>query len=149
MAQVGRPPKPTEQKRLLGNPGKRALPNQENLILLPAITEIPEPTRELSNDGMALWDRVWSSGSHWISPTFDIEILQLTCEMLDERTDLRRKVAIEGDPKDRRGLRELDKQIISNLSLLGFTPADRSRLGVAEVRAQTKLEKLRAMRDNK
>jgi len=32
--------------------------------------------------------------------------------------------------------------IVSNLSLLGFTPADRSKLGVAEVKAQTKLEEL-------
>ena len=46
------------------------------------------------------------------------------------------------DPKLRRGLRELDKQIVSNLSLLGFTPSDRTRLGVAEVKAQSKLEEL-------
>jgi hypothetical protein len=69
--------------------------------------------------------------------------------MVDERWNLRIRVMTDNDPKDRRGLRELDRGIVNNLSLLGFTPADRSRLGVAEVRAQTKLEKLRAMRDNK
>jgi len=31
---------------------------------------------------------------------------------------------------------------VSNLSLLGFTPSDRSRLGVAEVKTESKLEEL-------
>jgi hypothetical protein len=53
----------------------------------------------------------------------------------------------DNDNKERRGLRELDRQIVSNLSLLGFSPADRSRLGVAEVKAQSKLEKIMAMRN--
>ena len=44
----------------------------------------------------------------------------------------------------RRGLRELDKLIVSNLSLLGFSPTDRMRLGVAEVKKQSKLEELLA-----
>ena len=37
--------------------------------------------------------------------------------------------------------------IISNLSLLGFTPTDRSRLGVAEVKRETKIEELIAKRN--
>jgi hypothetical protein len=48
----------------------------------------------------------------------------------------------DNNPKDRRGLRELEKSIYSNLSLLGFTPTDRSRLGVAEVKKMSKLEEL-------
>lgn len=71
----------------------------------------------------------------------------MTCEMIDERWNLRIKVMQSDDAKMRRGLRELDKQIVSNLSLLGFTPSDRSRLGVAEVKAATKLEALRQMLD--
>jgi hypothetical protein len=67
--------------------------------------------------------------------------------MLDERDDLRIKVATEGEPRDRRGLRELEKLIINNLSLMGFSPADRTRLGLAEVRAQSKLAELMAKRD--
>jgi len=72
----------------------------------------------------------------------------MTCEMLDERDDLRIKVATEGEPRDRRGLRELEKLIINNLSLMGFSPADRTRLGLAEVRAQSKLAELMAKRDD-
>jgi hypothetical protein len=50
----------------------------------------------------------------------------------------------DNDPKDRRGLRELDRAIVSNLSLLGFSPSDRSRLGIAEVKKMSKLEELMA-----
>jgi len=71
----------------------------------------------------------------------------MTCEMVDERLLLRDAVLLENDSSMRRGLRELDRQIISNLSLLGFTPSDRSRLGVAEVKKQTKIEELIAKRN--
>jgi hypothetical protein len=54
-----------------------------------------------------------------------------------------------GDWHDRKALRELEKNIVNNLSLLGFTPADRSRMGVAEVKARSKLEELRAKRDER
>ena len=47
------------------------------------------------------------------------------------------------DWRERKALRDLDSRIISNLSLLGFTPADRSRLGVAEVKAISKMELLK------
>jgi hypothetical protein len=66
--------------------------------------------------------------------------------MVDERWNLRAKVMRDGDPKDRRALRALESLIINNLSLLGFTPTDRSRLGVAEVKAQSKLEELMSRR---
>jgi hypothetical protein len=71
-----------------------------------------------------------------------MELLLMTCEMVDERWNLRVKVMQTDDARLRRGLRDLDRLIVSNLSLLGFTPSDRSKLGVAEVKAQTKLEEL-------
>lgn len=137
---AGRPAKPIEQKRMLGNPGKRALPS--NTIEIAMVTETPQPTRPLLKYGQELWDKVWSMGATWISPNTDSELLLMTCEMIDERWNLRVKVMQTDDARLRRGLRELDRQIVSNLSLLGFSPADRSRLGVAEVKAKSKLEEL-------
>jgi len=137
---AGRPSKPVEQKRLIGNPGKRALPS--NAMALPRAIEDPIPGRPLLRYGQELWDKIWAAGVNWISPNTDVELLLMTCEMVDERWNLRIKVMQTDDPKLRRGLRELDKQIVSNLSLLGFTPSDRTRLGVAEVKAQSKLEEL-------
>jgi hypothetical protein len=125
---------------MLGNPGKRALPS--NAIEIAMVTETPQPTRPLLKYGQELWDKVWSMGATWISPNTDSELLLMTCEMIDERWNLRVKVMQTDDARLRRGLRELDRQIVSNLSLLGFSPADRSRLGVAEVKAASKLEEL-------
>jgi hypothetical protein len=141
---AGRPPKPIEQKRLLGNPGKRALPDEGSIVLLPAIDHVPEPPRPLLKYGQDLWDRIWSLGATWVSDKTDLELLVMTCEMVDERWNLRIKVMQTDDPKLRRGLRELDRQILSSLSLLGFTPSDRARLGVAEVKAKSKLQELMA-----
>jgi hypothetical protein len=150
MSRMGRPPKPIEQKRLTGNPGKRALPKEGSLVLLPSMYEVPEPPRPLLTQAAKdLWERTWSMGQTWLSPITDIELLLITCELIDERWNLRIKVLQDNRPEERRGLRELEKQIVNNLSLLGFTPTDRSRLGVAEVKRVSKLEELRAKRDNK
>jgi len=145
---AGRPSKPVEQKRLLGNPGKRALPNSDAVIALPRVKEAPEPPRPLLKYGQQLWDRVWGLGANWISDKTDLELLVMTCEMVDERWNLRIKVMQTDDPRLRRGLRELERQIVSNLSLLGFSPTDRSKLGVAEVKAMSKLDELRARAAN-
>ena len=141
---AGRPSKPIEQKRLLGNPGKRALPDEGTIALIPMAISTPEPTRPLLRYGRELWDKVWDTGINWISPNTDTELLLMTCEMIDERWNLRVRVMTDNDPKDRRGLRELDRAIVSNLSLLGFSPSDRSRLGIAEVKKMSKLEELMA-----
>lgn len=145
--QPGRPSKPIEQKRLLGNPGKRALPDQSTITLIPMAESTPEPTRPLLKYGRELWDKVWDTGINWISPNTDTELLLMTCEMIDERWNLRVQVMQNNDAKDRRGLRELDKAIVSNLSLLGFSPSDRSRLGLAEVKKMSKLEEIIAKRE--
>lgn len=146
---AGRPTKPAEIKRLTGNPGKRALPEQSAIMLIPQASQTPEPARPLLKYGQELWNRVWESGINWISPNTDLELLLMTCEMIDERWNLRVRVMTDNNPKDRRGLREIDKQIVSNLGLLGFTPSDRSRLGVAEVKKMSKLEELMAKKANR
>ena len=141
-AQPGRPPKPTERKRRAGNPGKRSLPTPATLTPLPAPAEVPDPPRPLGDPGRGLWDRAWEQGRAWLAES-DVEILLLTCEQMDERQRLRVSVLRDGDWRERAGLRSLDKQIQDGLSMMGFTPSDRSRLGLAEVTAVSKLEELR------
>jgi hypothetical protein len=92
-----------------------------------------------------MWDRIWSEGAVWLSPNTDIELVQMLAETMDEREGLRRFVMSgEAEWRDRVALRSVDDQIKSILSALGFTPADRTRMGVAEVRAVSKLEQLQA-----
>jgi hypothetical protein len=149
MAQRGRPPKPAEQKRMLGNPGKRPLPESNEIQLLEPANETPTPDRPLGKPGLELWERVWESGASWISPHTDLELLLITCELVDERWSLRAQVLQGDDHRARRQLNDLTRIIIGNLSLLGFTPTDRSRLGVAEIKKQSKLEELIARRENR
>jgi hypothetical protein len=69
----------------------------------------------------------------------------MTAEALAEREKLRELVLNNPDnPKARSGLRELERQLVSQLGLLGFSPSDRSRLGLAEVKKESKLEALLA-----
>jgi hypothetical protein len=141
------PPKPNEVKRRIGNPGRRPLPDPKKVTALKMASSEPEPLRHLGEEGQALWSRVWSSGAAWIAPSTDIELVQLLCEAMDERQDLRDVVMAGGsDWRDRVALRNLEGEIKSMLSILAFTPTDRTRLGVGEVRQESKLEALRARR---
>ena len=137
------PGKPAEVKRKLGAKGY-AGDVPEGIVLLAAVSNVPEPLRPLSGSGSELWQRIWSRGSSWLSLNTDIDLLQLTCEMFDERDILRAYVLENVEAwHERSALRELEKGIRSNLSLLGFTPTDRMKLGVAEVKVESKLEALK------
>lgn len=137
MARTGRPPKPIEQKRLTGNPGKRALPAEGSLAIVPAVerTVADLPAREAFEVTLA-------QGVHWLAAT-EAPMLALLREQLEEREVLRALVMEHGRPDDRKALRELDKAIASAYSEQGFTTAGRTRLGLAEVKAKSKLEEIR------
>ena len=142
------PPKPIEQKRLLGNPGKRAMPRDDSTITL--FSGRVEPLFPLGEAGQKLWDSVFGEGELWISPRTDVAWLQVVCELLDRREVLKQEWM--ADPADRKlnmSLLETEKLLQSGLGLLGFTPTDRSRLGVAEVKAKSKLEELMERRANR
>jgi hypothetical protein len=139
-------PKPVELKRLQGNPGGRKLPDAGAVIVLDEGRV--EASRELGVPGRFLWDSVFDHGGLWVSGRTDVHLLLLVCEQLDRREALRELFA--ADPADRKvnmSLLETEKAIASGLASLGFTPADRARLGLAEVRAKSKLEELMERRD--
>lgn len=125
----GRKPKPVERKERLGNPSKRALP--KNVVALPAIEpeKIPAPHRPLGKFGSEMWERMWTAGAVWLKPTIDSELLLICCELVDERMVLRARVAQDPSAwRERRGLREIDRQITSILGDLGFSPTERGNL---------------------
>lgn len=143
---MANPPKPNEIKRRTGNPGKRPLPKQSNVIALPNATTPPEPPRPLGAEGRKLWQRVWDAGSSWISQGSDLEHVAMLCEAMDERVALRVTVLRGGDWRDRVALRQLDSQITSMLGALAFNPIERTRLGVAEVQRVSAIDQLIAKR---
>ena len=139
------PPKPIEQKRLIGNPGKRALPSG-----LPMVEGgYVEPQRPLEFAGMQLWQAAMTTGGNWIARNSDTQLLLMVCEQMDRRTDLIAKIDETQEWRLYRALHDLEKMISTNLSMLGFTPADRTRLGLAEVKAMSKLDQLMERKANR
>jgi hypothetical protein len=141
---AGRPAKPVEVKRQLGNPGKRAMPSPE-IVLHAGKVDAPE---DLGKAGRALWSRVFDEGEIWVSPRIDFVLLERVCRALDRVVVLEQ--LFDEEPGNRQtvmSINETDKVIFSGLGLLGFSPADRARLGLAEVKRQSKLDELMAKRD--
>lgn len=135
-------PVPVEKKRMLGNPGKRALPGEDAVVLHAGRVDAPG---DLGTAGLRLWERVFGEGEIWISPRLDVDLLERTCRALDRLVVLDK--LFEEDPAERKtvmSINETEKLLASNLGLLGFTPADRARLGLAEIKRQSKLEELMA-----
>lgn len=145
---MGRPPKPVEQKRLLGNPGQRPLPDQKAMIAVPG--GYVEPIRPLDHAGASLWDAIFRKGELWISNRTDIHFLQMVCEQHDRREFLREKLVEEPDNwRIHRQLTDLEQILTANMGRLGLTPADRTKLGYAEVKRQSKLEELQEKWSNR
>ena len=126
--------KPVEQKVRTGNPGKRKLGGAP-VVALPVAGSAPEPHRPLGQPGRDLWDRVWRSCAAWLRPESDAEQVLIVCEQTDERWRLRGIVFADATLwRERKALRELEKQIASGLAALGMNPVDRGRLQVGEIK---------------
>ena len=108
-----------------------------------------EPVRPLEFAGKQLWDSAMTTGQNWIARNSDTQLLLLVCEQMDRRTNLISKIEETQEWRLYRALHDLEKMISTNLSLLGFTPSDRTRLGLAEVKAASKLEQLMAMKESR
>lgn len=155
---VGRPPKPVEQKRALGNPGKRPLPMP--VVELASAAHIPRPPNTLLENGREAWDRLWTAAQAWLSPKTDIGIMTRLCESIDLRAAIAEELESTGFMvkgsmgQDRVNplldkLLALDAQITKFEGLCGFTPADRARLGVAEVKRASAVEDFLAKRSSR
>lgn len=163
MARTGRPPKPIEQKRRTGNPGRRQLPS--GTVALAPVEGIPPVPIELKPTGRAMWEMIWSGpASAWLSPQVDAIRVRTVAGLLDEIDTYHRLVATLGPVLEEpivtpsgvvvadsarfvpnpavRMLRDAQKQLDRELSSLGFDPTARSRLGLAEVKRESILQRL-------
>jgi hypothetical protein len=141
------PGKPSEVKKKLGS---RHYKPAEVVYALPEVAETPTPERPLLGSGRKLWERAWQLGRNWISDKSDVDLLLIVCEQLDERDALRAFVLENLEAwHERNALRIIERDITTNLSLLGFNPTARTKLGVAEVTAKSKLEELMAKKQER
>lgn len=148
---MGRPAKPMEQKRALGQvKGGAPMPGQG----LGSVDGIPTPP-SLGEDGLILWVHVWTAGKSWLSPDSDRTIVKMLCEAHDEHEEIRRQLStgvVERFYTTANGqivthplvtqLSNLRTQMTAWMAAIGFSPADRSRLGLAEVRVRDELDDL-------
>jgi hypothetical protein len=107
------------------------------------------PFRPLEFAGQQLWDSAMLTGQAWIARNSDTHLLMMTCEQLDRREQIRFLILETNDWHLFKQLNDLERLITSNLGLLGFTPSDRTRLGLAEVKAKSKLEELMARKESR
>ena len=149
----GPAPKPNELKRIQGNPGHQKLPNIASVTALPQVKadapiHLTEPTKEI-------WQMI-RDRANWIANT-DEPSLVLLCEKIDRRAELIAKLSASdyilytdkgyayANPLVGM-LSTIENEITKLFSLLGLTPADRSKLGVAEVQKMSALDQLIAKR---
>jgi hypothetical protein len=138
------PPKPVELKALQGNPGRRPIHETEVVDVVFGAAVAPDG---LGPSGLSLWHTVYEAGESWVSSRTDVHLVEQVCRQMDRVAGLRELWI--ADPADRgvnTSLLETEKAVQSGLSLLGFTPADRTRLGLVSARAKSKLEEIMAMK---
>ncbi len=97
-------------------------------------------------DAADTFRNVMEAGAPWFAVTDGVRLAMLR-ESLEERARLLPHA--EASTETRKQLRELNKEISDWLSVLGFDPAARARLGLAEVKARSKIEEMQAARDKR
>jgi hypothetical protein len=131
---AGRPPKPVELKKRQGTYRVDRDQSRGNLAPVPAIgADVTE-----FSPAVAL-DSVLTAGVHWIAATDAPKV----CLLREAMEDYARLRAAGASAKD---VREARAEVAKLLSELGFDPTARAKLGLAEVKAQSKLEELRSRR---
>lgn len=159
----GRPSKPVEAQRALGNPGHRSMPAAPMPgQALEGVSSLPKPPADLGPSGLDLWFHVWEAGRQWLAPASDRTIVTLLCQAEDElqsmrlafltgeaeRTYVTSNGSIVSHPYIAQ-MKDLRAQMTAWLAALGFSPADRARLGLAEVRVRDAIDELQRRRDER
>jgi P27 family predicted phage terminase small subunit len=147
MAARGRPPKPIEKIRVNArnsttkSDGRElAIPQHEmaRQVLIPVCPD------ELGDRGLTEWDKIWSAG-YWLSDEQDYHWVSMICTAYDEIEEYRLIIRGEGITVDGphgsmvahpliAEIRRAQNQIMKCLSILGFSPTDRARLSLGEVK---------------
>jgi hypothetical protein len=141
---------PLEHHRRVGRNGGankadgRSLPVSGEIVALPMADRTPMLPLEIqpSGPGAELWQQIWADGITWIAPQTDMAAAIFACKTADALAEARTQWYSTMDPKDARVMIALGKQFMDALSALGFNPTARARLGVAEVKRVTALDKL-------
>jgi len=144
---MSNPAKPVEVKRRQGNPGHRPLPDKSKVVALVAADDTAPA--HLHGVGLEVWREMFILAP-WVASSDRRMLLEL-CELFQMRDEMMKSVsssallfqspngAMQANPLLSH-IRDLTKQLHSLASLFGLTPADRTRIGLGEVTAKSKLQ---------
>lgn len=154
---VGRPAKPRNAAVPGVNSSRAGLPRVGDS----GAVETPPVPAGIGAAGGELWCRLWSAGREWLSPAADAVLLEMLCHAADEHDTIRAELESGRVPRFYTlangshathplvsQLKDLRVQMTSWLAALGFSPADRLRLGIGAGSSSglTELERRRAER---
>jgi P27 family predicted phage terminase small subunit len=163
---MGRPPVPNELKERRGTSRPDRLPVVQTVTLLPAVDGVPDPPAGLRTGGKRAWADIWTAAGAWVSQGLDGALVEQACRTYDEIGQLRLEIKKHGllveethasasgkvlgiklvaNPAAKM-LRDAEKSWKEYLVLLAIPPTERARLGLTQVKAQSKLEALQASR---
>jgi len=128
------------------------------LVDLSVVPEVPASLREV---GKTYWQVLWTGGRRHLSELHDAPLMGRLCHNFDTISDL--EIWLGSDVTKRwytspngqvvthpavKQIEQMDAQNTAWLSLLGFTPSDRARLGLAEIRVANELDAYRQRKSN-
>jgi P27 family predicted phage terminase small subunit len=158
----GRLPEPLEKQAAKARgdgltPGHRKVEDKVDEVasaeLVPISTQmLPELPSDLGARGELEWYKMWEFGT-WLRPQEDYRWLEMICRSYDDINTFRAQILKDGLViKGYAGqavahpliaeVRSAERTIQKCLSVLGFSPTDRARLGLAEIKRKTGLADL-------
>lgn len=148
---AGRPRKPRELAKATMRDDTHMANGSEVAVMQasPRDEVVPVSPVDLGERGQIEWDKVWTAG-HWLKADQDYHLVVTLAEAYDEIEAYRGQIKIDGlMTKGSAGgmianplikeVRACQATIIKCLSLLGFSPSDRMRLGIQEIKRATGL----------
>ena len=155
----GKRREPIEKKRRKGMAVAKhlpAVPVPEFALATIDDKTLPQPPDTLDQYGAAYWSMFWKAGRRHLSEDHDSALLEMLCQAVENVARINAWLAkdvtrqfyetangqLVTHPLVKQKQESL-AQITAWLSLLGFTPSDRARLGLAEIRTANELDNFR------
>jgi len=156
--------KPLERKRLTGariRTGFKASPMPSTALALVDPTVVPKVPKGLGKIGKQYWLVLWTGGRRHLSELHDGPLMGRLCRNYQTIWELEQWLGSDltnrwyTSPNGQvvthpavKQIEQMDAQCTAWLSLLGFTPSDRARLGLAEIRTANELDAYRQRNAN-
>jgi len=155
---AGRPPIPLERqaaqargdgRRPDGRRPGAEIATTAGRVITGRVIDIPAAPDGLRERGLREWDKIWEAGIIWLHPAEDYHWVEQIARAYDDLEAFRDEVnktglVVKGYVKGMvvanpllKEMRMLEATIRKCLSQLGFSPADRARLGLVEVKTRT------------